>query len=274
MSPVTVGAALISAFLFCARSHAAFDAEPVGPRSASLGNAIVAVPPDGWTPFMNPGGLAFCRSLSICAFHIPGLFGMTDLRFSGAGLSAPVAGFGVAISSSWFGWDLYRETSLRFAVAKELTAGIGVGLRLHMNRLAISAYGSCTSFTLDLGVRIECSRNLAIGGVLTNVTASALQGTGETLPQGLSGGIWYAPIPDLRVALEAGKELLCAPEIRCGVEADILTQMTLRAGIIDTPSIVSCGCAFRLGDIAADYAFAYHWVLGATHEIGLTISFP
>jgi hypothetical protein len=106
------------------------------------------------------------------------------------------------------------------------------------------------------------------------VTASALQVSTETLPQDLSGGIWYAPIPELHITLEAGKELLSAPEIRVGVEVDILKQLTLRAGIIDNPSVVTGGCAFRAADVTVDYAFAYHWVLGATHEIGLTISFP
>ena len=266
--------AMILAVFLCLRSHAAFEVSAAGPRSASLANAIVAAPPDGWAPFMNPAGVAFCRSLSIGVFHIPGLFGLSELRFSGVGLSVPVAGVGLAISATWFGWDLYKETSIRFAVGKEVSSGLGLGLRCQMNRLAISGYGSCTTFTLDLGIRIECSHSLAIGGILTNVTASALQVSTETLPQDLSGGIWYAPIPELHITLEAGKELLSAPEIRVGVEVDILKQLTLRAGIIDNPSVVTGGCAFRAADVTVDYAFAYHWVLGATHEIGLTISFP
>lgn len=274
MPPVAARAAMIAAFFLCSRSYAAFEVAAAGPRSASLGNAVVAAPSDGWAPFMNPGGVAFCRSLGIGVFHIPGLFGLTELPLSGCGLSLPVAGFGLAVSATWFGWDLYKETTIRFAVGKEVSSGLGIGLRSQMNRVAISGYGSRTIFTFDLGIRIECSQSLAIGGEVTNVTSSAMQPSGEVLPQELSGGIWYAPLPELHIALEAGKELLSAPEIRCAVEVDILKHLTLRAGIIDTPSIVSGGCAFHLGDFTADYAFAYHWVLGATHEIGLTISFP
>jgi hypothetical protein len=279
MSPVAVRMALIPVGLICScmlssRSCAAFEVSAAGPRSFSLGNAIVAAPPDGWAAFTNPAGVAFCRFPGIGAFHAPGLFGLRELCLSGCGLSFPVAGFGLAVSATWFGWDAYKETSFRFAVAKVVASGIGLGLRCQLNRLAITGYGSCTEVTLDLGIRVECSRTLAIGGILTNVGASDLHSSGESLPQELSGGIWYAPIPELHIAFEAGKELLSAPEIRCGVEGDILTQFTLRAGIIDTPSTVSGGCAIRLGDISADYAFTYHWVLGATHEMGITVSLP
>jgi len=274
MPPVAARAALILSFLLSSLSHAAFEISAAGPRSASLGNAVAAAPPDGWTPFLNPAGAAFCGSVSICVFHVPGIFGLAELGFSGAGLSAPLAGAGLAISATGFGWDLYKETSVRLAVAREVSPGLGLGARCLVQRLAITGYGSCTTCSLDLGLRIECSRSLAIGGVLTNVTSTTLHASGELLPQELSGGIWYTPIPELHIAFEAGKEVLSSPEIRCGVEAEILTQLTLRAGIIDAPSIVSGGCAFRLGDITADYAFAYHWVLGTTHEIGLTVSFP
>jgi hypothetical protein len=279
MSPAAVRFALIPACLLCtcmlsSRSRAAFEVYAAGPRSSSLGNAVVAAPPDGWAAFTNPAGVGFCRFPSIGVFHSPGLFGLVELRLSGCGLSLPVAGFGLALSATWFGWDAYKETSIRIAVAEEAVSGIGLGLRCRIDRLAIRGYGSCTEVTLDLGLRVECSRTLAIGGILTNVGASELQSTGESLPQELSGGIWYAPIPELHIVFEAGKELLSAPEIRCGVEADILEQLTLRAGIVDTPSIVSGGCAIRLGEITADYAFTYHWVLGATHEMGITISLP
>ncbi len=274
MPPAAARTAMIVAVFLCSRSYAAFEVAAAGTRSASLGNAIVAAPPDGWAAFMNPGVVGFCRSMGVGAFHIPGLFGMTELRVSGCGFALPVAGVGLAISATWFGWDLYKETIFRFAVGKEVSSGLGLGVRCQMNRVAISGYGSCTIVTLDLGIRIECSHSLAIGGQLTNVCSSVLHSSGEGLPQELSGGIWYAPIPELRIALEAGKELLSSPEIRCAVEVDIHKHVTLRAGIIDTPSVVSGGCAFHLGDFTAEYAFAYHWVLGATHEIGLTIFFP
>jgi hypothetical protein len=274
MSPASVRTALILLFPLYSHSHAAFEASVAGPRSVSLGNAMVATPPDGWTPFTNPAGLAFCHVLSLGAFHDPGLFGLPELSISGVALSIPVGRVGLAVSADWFGWDLYRETSLQVAFGREVSSAIGLGVRCRMNRLTIRGYGSCTAFTFDLGIRIECSRSLAIGGVLTNVTSAVLCDSDEPLPQELRGGIWYAPVPDLHIVVEAGKELLSAPEIRCGVEFDILTELTLRAGIIDAPSIVSGGCAFHLGEFTAEYALSYHWVLGVTHEMGLTVSLP
>jgi hypothetical protein len=266
-----------AALAVCVRGQvtlAAFDHVAAGPRSLALGNAVVAAGPVTWTAFENPAGLATCRASSAGFFYIPGLFGLAELRYSGGTLVLPVAGTGLALTATRFGYDLYNETAIGLAAGRSIVSGIEVGCRFQLNRLAIEEYGSCAAIAVDIGIRIECSGSLSIGGVYSNVTGSALGASGEMLPQELTGGVWYTPIRDLRIAVSAGKEILSAPELRCGVEADIVEWMTLRAGIIDNPSVVSGGCAFRVENIAAEYGLAYHWILGATHAIGLTISFP
>ncbi len=274
MSFHTVFAGVLAVFLREQVTLAAFDHVATGPQSLSLGNAAVASGPAIWTAFVNPAGLAACRSNSAGFFYVPGLFGMSELRYTGGALLLPVAGTGLALTATRFGYDLYNETVIGLAAGRSVVSGLEFGCRFQLNRLAIDGYGACSAVTMDLGIRIICSSSLSIGGAYANVTGSTLGTSGEMIPQELTGGVWYSPVPDLRIAVSAGKEILSAPELRCGVEADIVEWMTLRAGIIDNPSVVSGGCAFRMGDVAVEYGLAYHWILGATHAIGLTISFP
>lgn len=273
MSHRVAAAAILAAGIRCSLACAAFEHSATGPRDLSLGKATIAASADGWAPFVNPGRLAACSLANAVFYHIPGLFGLPELSSSGGGFSFPCQGLGIALSCGWFGSDQYRESNMALGIGGTVYSGLGMGIRMHMNRLSIGGYGSSTVFTIDVGIVLECSENLAIGGTATNVAAATLGRAGESLPQALDAGIWYSPIPAVHLALSTGKEMLFAPEFRCGIEIDAADCLSLRAGFTDTPSTVSAGCAFRLPDFSAEYGFAHHWVLGATHEIGIALHF-
>lgn len=270
------GFILVAVVCICSAtgSHAAFETTAVGPRSRVLGHSTVSGAADVWAIFGYPAELAVNRPFGAGFFHVPGLFGMNELCFSGGGVSIPVAGAGIGISATWFGGELYRETVLGIAVGREVMPGIGIGFRGRFNRLTISNYGSCSAVTLDVGIRVECMNILVIAGSLTNLTSATLGKSGETLPQELAGSVTYNPDPDLHFSFTAAKELLSPLELKIGVEAGFFEPVTLRAGVSDYPSTLAGGCGIRIGDVSMDYAFVYHWVLGATHEIGVSVCFP
>jgi hypothetical protein len=269
-----VTAAVLTLAFMCSRAGAAFEHTGTSPRDLALGKAALAVVDDVWVPFANPGGLATCRSFHAVFSHTPGLFGLAELSCSGAGISFPFQGMGFALSGSWFGSKQYRENSIAVGVGKTVYTGLGIGMQVHMNRLSIQGYGSTAVLTLDLGIVVECSEVLTVGGIATNITAASLGEAGEALPQALDVGVWYSPIAEVHLGIAVGKEMLFSPELRCGVEVDAAECLTFRAGFTEAPSVVSAGCAFRFAEFSVEYGFAHHWVLGATHEIGIVVQFP
>jgi hypothetical protein len=252
-------------------SLAAFERAAMSPRAMGLGNAALAASADAWTFFANPADVPFSGSFSAGFFHIPGLFGLGELQFSGGGLALPVDGSGFACAISRLGGRPYSETTLALSFGQELMPGFSVGLSGKMNGLSITGYGSCWDFTVDVGVRVECTKELTVSGLLTNATGTTLGASGEELPQELTGGIAYTPVAGVSCMVTASKELLMPLELRCGIEVDIMEPLNLRAGIVDNPSTVTGGCSIRIGDVSVDYACAYHWLLGMTHEIGISI---
>jgi hypothetical protein len=255
-------------------SLGAFERAAVSPRAMALGNAGVVGTADASAFAPNPAELAVTRSFSIWLFHVPGLFGLRELQFSGFGIALSVPGAGLALAASRLGGDLYTETTVVLSIGREVLPGFSLGIAGKLNRLAISGFGSCSDFTVDFGIRVECSKDLTIGGTLTNVSATRLGDSEEELPQELMGGVAYMPISGMIFAFTAVKEMLTPLELRCGIEAELIDQLSLRAGIVDYPSSLTGGCGIRMGDVSVDYAFAYHWALGMTHEIGLTINCP
>ena len=254
------------------RSPAAFEFEPAGPRSRACGGADIAAGPDGWSCFGNPGVLAFQQAVSCAFYHSPGLFGLSELAYSGGGVAVPVGQWGLAVVGTVFGGSLYKESSMRISAGTQWFRGVGGGIRIRLNSLSIGGYGSCTGVTIDAGMRISCSDAIAIAGTITNITATTLGNTGEPLPQMVEGGIWYTAGTGISIGLGLEKEVLFDLGFRCAAEITVVRSFVLRAGWSDTPGTLTAGCSVGLGRFVFTYGFGYHWVLGSTHEIGIVFN--
>jgi hypothetical protein len=265
---------LLAVSLFSGLARGAFEWAPSGPRALALASAC-SVPGNGpYACFGNPACLVESPDLAAGFFYQPGLFGMSELAAVGGGVSARFADFGFAFAGTSFGFDLYRETQFTIAAGHDVMWGVSAGMRLRLNILSIAHYGSSAVFTCDVGVRLVCSDNICFVGEFTNLTAAALRANGEQLPQQLRCGILYTPAKSVRLLCSAGKDNIFPLETRFGVEYDIAEPFTLRLGVVDNPSIVTAGCAIRVSGISFDYACAYHWILGPTHELGVSLTVP
>jgi hypothetical protein len=268
---VIVAAAVI---LWRGVSLGAFELNPADPRTLSLRHACQGFGGGPWACFGNPAGLALSRSTEAGFFYMPGLFGAGELACYGAGLTFPTGEVGMGLMSSVFGFALYKEEVFGFTAAYGVSNGFNAGARCRANRLAIAGYGASTTLTLDVGIQVQCSEEIGIGGTCTNVTSTELGKTGELLPQELSAGICYNPSPYASIFVSAGKELLSSLELCLGVEVKVADPLTLRLGIsAGQPALISGGCGVNIAGVTFDYAYVYHWVLGATHEIGVRVAF-
>jgi hypothetical protein len=180
-----------------------------------------------------------------------------------------VGKWGLAVAGTVFGASLYRETSFRISAGTQWIRGVGGGIRVRVNSLSIAGYGSCTGITIDAGMRVSCSDAIAIACSITNLTASTLGNTGETLPQSVQGGIWYTPGAGISIGLGLEKDALWDLGFRCAAEVAVIGSFAVRAGVSSTPETLSAGCAVGLGSVSFTYGFGYHWMLGSTHEIGI-----
>jgi hypothetical protein len=252
----------------------AFESNQAGPRSLALGNASIPLGGGVWNCFENPAGLAQPHRTGAGFFYQPGLFGLPELATFGAGVSTRVGDVGVAVHAVSFGCALYRETTMGLACGRGIAGTLALGLRARMQRLSIQGYGSAMAIVLDVGARVQCSDMIALAATFDNVASSQLGRTGESLPQQLTCGMMYTPAIPVRLFLSTRKEMLSPLEVHCGIEVEVAEPLTVRFGAIDNPTIVSFGLAVCVTSLTMEYGCSYHWVLGATHEIGITVAIP
>nr|BAL57467.1 hypothetical protein HGMM_F50F04C30 [uncultured Bacteroidetes bacterium] len=206
-------------------------------------------------------------------------------RFSSAFyLPAPELAFRIGGVS--FRWDSLQGMHLllqqwNFDKLSQWETGMGYGLRLLRGRVLLatrgrllstnfSEYGRIHRFTPDVGVRIELSPSVALGGYGYNLLA---QGWG-LLPGSLRYGIGlaYGPAPSTRLLIDVSQTGQAPPQIHTAAEYSPHSNLTLRTGVGLPILTVGGGFALRYKKVAIEVGYRYQPTTGSWCAVGL--AFP
>jgi hypothetical protein len=87
----------------------------------------------------------------------------------------------------------------------------------------------------------------------------------------MSLGFCYYPVPDLMISFEFFQDMRFDQEYRVGCSYNVISFLTIRAGIEDQLNIYSYGLGIKMNRIDFDYALRNHPVLGISHILTLSI---
>lgn len=264
----------LAVLLWTEHGRAACEGGLVGGRSAALAGAVSALRADLWAGAGNPAGLAGIGTLQAGCWITPSLFGIEGLTRAGSLLAVPWSPVTLGIGVSSFGWGAYRETSAAFCVAGQAGSSEALGARLTIHRVGIEGYGNAVVPTVDMGILLELSESVAVGCHLTNIGATGLGSSGETLP--VTAELSCAVMPagtGFACFCCVTRELQSPLELRAGAEYVAVPGFALRAGIVTEPWLLCAGVGVAAGPITIDYAVTHHRELGPTHHLSACISF-
>lgn len=250
---------------------AAFEHLARGSEAIALGGAAVAVLNSPWMAFSNPGGLSTVDGRVLSLYYSPQPFGLKELAHGSFTYVEPTSIGAFAASGSRFGFDLYREIDLQASFGAEVNDQFSVGASVHYYHLSIARYGSAHSLGVDVGLLAQLSDEVNWGFAAFNVNAPTIGSAHEKLPQVFTTGLAYSPIPEATLLVDIEKDVRYPMELHAGIEYVILDLLSLRAGTISDPSVLSAGIGIRYSIVALDYAFTNHTELGATHQMSLSL---
>ncbi len=261
---------LVHAFVFWPTWRAG-AASPAGEAltAAAAGRGLIAVSrldsAISWTA--NPA-LLDANVVSVLSVQHTRWYGFSELAAQSVSLCVPSVP--IALTGTYFGGKLYRETALTFSTAwgsTDLRAGVAV----RVGQTAIARYGSHHGMTLDLGVAYLFTPALMVSARGHNVLAWGSRVWAESLARSLAVSLGARLSTRAAVAAELAKDPLYPAESRVGLELKVLRALLLRAGVTVEPARTTLGLRFSLGRLLIDYAFVHHSVLGGTHFVGLTL---
>ncbi len=242
-----------------------FSQENIGARAFAL-KSYVAVANDIWTIFYNPAGISNLKNREISISYIPAQFEIPELSKKGIAYFEPSLSVKFGVGAQVFGFSLYKETTLKFSLAKSFDL-FDIGVNLNYNLVSIKSYGNAGAFSADFGIISNPLKFLKFGFVFKNIIATKLGQARERLPKEFDFGIAVLPYESLIVSAQVDKEIYFRESFKYGVEYVIENFLFLRFGLTNYPVQYSGGVGLKIFLLQIDYSINQHQLLGLTHQL-------
>ncbi|MEK6565955.1 MAG: hypothetical protein AABZ41_04535 [Bacteroidota bacterium] len=250
-------------------SSARGDNNGRGTKAVSLGNSFVSLADNCWAVVYNPAGLTQLSSTCASVFFVPQQFGLPELRTVAAAVAIPVGSFVTGLEVEQFGFDLYKETGVRFGLSSFVDEHISAGATLSLTRIAIDRYGSQTTATVDVGLLARVHENLKLGFSYLNSLGARVGVVGEQLPQVFLFGASYS-IESIVLVAEIEKDIRYETIVKGGIEQSLFDFLRLRVGLSNNPDKFSGGFGLTYSNAEFGYAGYSHPDLGWTHQLEMS----
>ncbi|HDL18537.1 MAG TPA: hypothetical protein ENH29_05740 [Bacteroidetes bacterium] len=252
-------------------SRAAPDDRPLSVQQLSMGFVSTVNRADPLLLTATPVSVASVKNWS-GATSCNRLYGLKELNLSAAAFAGRFGKTVLAASLSRFGFELYKEQKIAIGFATQVFSRLQAGIVVRYQQISIKNYGQAGTVVLDAGWQYSLSSATTITGAFHNIHRATIGKGKQPLPQVLQVGIRYSPVSKICTVAEIYKDVSYTPEVRFGVEANLLASLSLRAGFTRNPARFTGGFGLHFAEFSLDYAFAYHPVLGYTHALGISIS--
>ncbi|UCS95784.1 hypothetical protein KZP23_11590 [Echinicola marina] len=245
---------------------------PKGARSVGMANANTGLIAP-WSIFNNVGAMGQINQNAVfCAYdHRLGLNELTTLA-AGATLASQFGVFGLSLSS--YGAELFNQQSLGLGFSHQIDKN-SFGLKINYLQTNIEGYGKRGVPILEFGGLSQILPQLSFGLHVYNISRAKLSpDTDDYLPTIIKSGISFQASENLRINVEAEKDILLKPIAKFGVEYGFSKYFWARCGYQSNPSNLHFGIGFKPKNFSIDYAMAQNNLLGFTHHFSFSYIFP
>lgn len=246
---------------------------PAGSRSASLGNASVAIT-DIWSAFNNQAGLARIRKAESGIFY-ENRFMVKELGYSAMALAYPVNAGTLGFSAGYFGYSMFNEVKLGLAFAKSFGKYLAFGLQFNYNSVRLAeSYGNSSFITFEAGMIADITPKLSIGAHIYNPVSSKLAVyNDERAPAIFSVGASYILSGNITLLAEAEKNISEKATFNSGLEYKIADRIAFRIGVSTGVSSFSFGAGFQTRGLIFSIGSSYNMILGYSPNASISCKF-
>jgi competence ComEA-like helix-hairpin-helix protein len=252
---------------------AQFEHRPLGAVPAVSGGGPHRFAADPWGAYGNPSFYAYFAVPVISLTHVPGRFGLEELRSSAATVLLPGNIATAALTAHRFGFELYRETTLSLSAARLFGDRLAGGIGIDWHTLSVARYGSAWTVGLTGGMTVKLTEDIYAGFSFINLNRPAIGEDRYLLPQVMIATASYRPHPLVMLTTEIRKDILHPAEIGIGVDYLVAEGFSIRAGVNENPAIAAGGFSVSKWNTEIAYGLQWHFELGQTHFITLSYIF-
>ncbi len=260
------------AFLILTKAYAAFDYPAISAHNAGLANSNLAstIAQEGF--LLNPA-----LSVNANSFHAGlnyfQLFNLKELTYSSGQAAFSLKGIHLGAGIQTFGETRYRENKITLNSSKKfINEKLAIGLSLVIYNISIKNYNDINAFGVDLGFRLSLSEGWQVAGVIENINQPKLNGYSEELTNRVQLGFEYRVTKQLYSNVSIQKDAWFTPMVLVGIEYRVSKYLRISSGFASSANLPSAGIGLNISNIAVNYSVQHHFVLGATHFVGIAFA--
>jgi len=258
--------------VFSTGAFAAFDYPGYSPVGAALGNSYMASGQFASSFLLNPALSALPKFYTASLSYFQ-LFNMRELAYAGGTVTIPHGNWGIGAAAETFGGSRYRESRFALNMARRWSNNhFALGITASFYNVNAGNYPAASTVGISLGIQYGLLSNLRIAGSVENINQPKLNGRAEEIPQRIRLGFQYNPLPDIDTFVTVEKDAYFDPDLLLGLALHPAASLKIYSGFSLQSSLPSGGIALQIGRLNINYALQYHFDLGTTHFIGISIS--
>lgn len=267
------GSYLLTSLLivFCLHAAGQQTFPAIGARSMALGKTSSCLS-DQWSLFNNTAGLAQVKH-SVAGFTYTSYPSFAPFNYMAALFAVPTRVGTAALGMFRFGDDLYNEHvasagfSNKFGIA-------ALGVRVNYVQYHVASYGTSGALTVSAGGIANLTPHFSVGAHIVNINQPVISDEGtERVPGWLVLGISLHPSEKVRLMVELEKNIDTRATWKSALEYEIHTRFIARTGVNLHPQSAFGGMGFVTRKFRLDYAVAYDFLMGVSHQATVNYSF-
>lgn len=240
-----------------------------GARNEALANASVALN-DSWALFYNPSGLVFNQSKVLAAYQ--NKYTSLGIHDGAFGFAFPINKTALGIGVSYFGDNLLNKSKIIGAIAHKI-GKTTLGIKTTIEQLKVEGIGSKGILYIDIGGQIIVSKEVSLGMLISNINQAKFDTNVLSQPTTkIQVGINYHPHSKLLLLAQIEKDIINPATLKMGFEYLISKNVTVRTGVIPSPTVAYAGLGLIWQKINLDFVGSYAQSIGWSG--GLSIGVP
>jgi hypothetical protein len=242
---------------------------PAGARESGM--AFVSIMSEGfWTSFHNSASLPSVKSISFGAGY-ENRFGIKELSTRTAALIIPAGEASVGSVYSYFGYADFRREMVGISCGLPVSQKISAGIQIdYFSEKTAGEYLNTRILTFEAGLLLRVSEGLTAGVHAFNPVPDAIRHF--SMPSALRAGIGSKLNSQLFAGFEVEMVTGMKPDLRTGLEYEIIKNFWIRGGYRSAMSSFSFGLGYLLHPGKIDIAFSTHEQLGITSNISIVFT--
>ena len=247
------------------------DNASLGARAIAMGNSAITQT-DPWAIFNNPAGLAQSENIE-AIFGYQTIFDFAPFNTGTVGVIFPlhwgVTGFGI----TKFGDNTFNTQTLHLGFGHHIGM-MQLGARVNYSQYHIDGFGNHGIIMADVGGIAQITPDFSFGAYIYNLSQSKISNeTQERKPTMIALGVAYCPAEVLTITITGEKELELAPQLKFGLEYQVVKNVTVRSGFSSKTKSHSFGAGVQLKKVTIGYGMKANRNVGQTHSFSLGYTF-